>query len=110
MNARRVFQGLCAVLVSCFAWSEGIAQCSPDIYAMDSGWYDANGFHLNGDQSYVVGDWPFSGTRPPYRNWFVFDIPTLRGPISSVSLEIFAHDVASVDGTEWFQLREVTTP
>jgi photosystem II stability/assembly factor-like uncharacterized protein len=110
MNARRVFQGLCAVLLSCFAWSEGIAQCSLDVYAIDSGSYDANGFHQNGDQSYVVGDWPFSGTRPPYRNWFVFDIPTLRAPVGSVSLEILAHDVASVDGTEWFQLREVTTP
>src|SRR5262245_45771362 len=86
------------------------AQCVRDIYAVDAGWYDVTGFHNPANEVYLAGDSSVTGARPPYRNWFVFPIPSLRGPVESAAMEIHTHEAGSPTGAEWFQLREVTTP
>jgi len=54
------------------------------IDATDSGWYDSTGGHNSSDQNYFSGG--FNSTT--YRNFFVFDLSSVSGTISSVTLRV----------------------
>ena len=76
--------------------------------AVDSGWYDSTGFHDPGNRNYFVGK-ETSGTNL-FRNWFVFDVPSLPGSVVSASLRLNTFTNSSPSGSEFYQLRHVNTP
>ena len=71
-----------------------------------TGWYDATGFHDPGNPNYFAGNDPGQY----YRNWFVFNIPPLAGPLASAQLRIKTYVIDSPTGSEIYQLHQVTTP
>lgn len=95
---------------------------------LDSGWYSQTGYHFPVNASYMAGDCrgPLGGCSfnnlpgevdlgAELRDFFVFDVPTLNEPITSASLRLFIpnssqyHGFGSVDGSESYQLSNVTT-
>lgn len=90
----------------------GQAACQQIILnAVDSGFYDRSGFHSPTDRSYTVGEpYGVSSSRTPHRNFFVFEIPSMTNQISAATLELFSFSSYSPEGSETFELREVTTP
>jgi hypothetical protein len=76
--------------------------------AVDTGWYSSTGFHNPTNPNYIVGD----GTNPLYplyRNWFTFNLPTLTAPIISAQLKVNTFDYNSLQTSETYELRDVTT-
>ena len=74
------------------------------VNATDTGWYDATGYHGVGNANYYVGN-SFNAT---YRNWFVFNIPTLAGPIARAGLRVNTYQIDSPTGSETYLLHQVT--
>ncbi|MFM6271097.1 MAG: hypothetical protein ACKPFA_32070, partial [Dolichospermum sp.] len=72
--------------------------------AADTGWYDVTGYHDPGNTNYIVGD--YYGL---YRNWFTFNLPTLTAPIISAQLKVNTFEYTSLDASETYELRDVTT-
>ena len=85
------------------------AQCLVTVNALDWGAYNASGYHLTG--TYEVGHTPGSTSAPPvsYRDFFVFNVPTFTGTLSSASLRVTVNGYASSDSAEVFQLHHVST-
>lgn len=85
----------------------------------DSGWYDSTGFHVDVNNNYIVG---FQGTYlasgPPitFNDFFVFDLSTVSGPITSAVLSVFNPACSIVCGyqsqsrTETYTVFDVSTP
>lgn len=73
----------------------------------DSGWYNTAGFHGPTNTNYFVGQEFGIG----YRDWFVFDVPMVAGPITSAQVELFNPSTGyfSPDGSETYTLFDVTT-
>lgn len=71
----------------------------------DTGWYDSTGFHGPGNANYFAGN--DAGT---FRDWFVFNLPTLPAPLVRAELRVKTYSVSSPTGSEIFQLRPVATP
>ncbi|MFM6728988.1 MAG: Calx-beta domain-containing protein, partial [Dolichospermum sp.] len=74
--------------------------------AADTGWYDSTGFHGPTNTNYVTGDVEDSLL---YRNWFTFNLPTLTAPIISAQLKVNTFEYTSLDASETYELRDVTT-
>src|SRR4029079_10209225 len=74
------------------------------VNAADTGWYNSLGTHDPNNANYLVGN-----SFDTYRNFFVFNIPALPGPISKAELRINTYTIASTNGNETFQLRHVST-
>ncbi|MFN7140229.1 MAG: immunoglobulin domain-containing protein, partial [Limisphaerales bacterium] len=79
------------------------------INAFDSGWYSSSGLHSPGNRNYIVGHFQSASSTPPFRNWFVFQIPSFSGSLVSASLRIRTYGMESPQGTETDQLRHVST-
>jgi subtilisin family serine protease len=73
--------------------------------AADSGWYDSTGFHDSTNTNYITGE--SFGTL--WRDWFVFNLPTLTAPILSAQLKLNTFEYESLDASETYELREITT-
>ncbi|MFM6607094.1 MAG: hypothetical protein ACKPH3_23985, partial [Dolichospermum sp.] len=76
--------------------------------AADTGWYSSTGFHDPTNTNYIVGDGS-SSLYPLYRNWFTFNLPTLTAPIISAQLKVNTFEYTSLDASETYELRDVTT-
>ncbi len=75
--------------------------------AADTGWYNNTGFHDPTNPNYFVGDAPEDSLL--YRNWFTFNLPTLTAPIISAQLKVNTYDYDSLQTSETYELRDVTT-
>ncbi len=75
--------------------------------AADTGWYDSTGFHGPTNPNYIVGD--NENPNILYRNWFTFNLPTLTAPIISAQLKVNTYDYDSLQTSETYELRDVTT-
>jgi hypothetical protein len=95
--------------------------------AADRGWYDLNGSSNPSNLNYIVGDLEGgSPNLPEVRNFFVFDLGSVSGTITSATLHLFnpadnpattavyeggfLNDVHNITGTETYQVNAVTTP
>lgn len=89
----------------------GYIEPTPVVSAVDSGWYDWNGFHSPTNTNYFAGQ-ANDGVNPirQLRDWFVFNVPSVGGTITSVRLELFLPGLVSPDPSETFELFDVTTP
>jgi uncharacterized repeat protein (TIGR01451 family) len=77
------------------------------INTVDTGWYTDSGYHEPSNPNYIAGNLPGQY----YRDWFVFDVPSLPGPIVSAQLRIYTYSIVNTPGTpEIYQLRHVVTP
>ncbi|WP_284526043.1 S8 family serine peptidase [Microcystis panniformis] len=76
--------------------------------AADTGWYDSTGFHGPTNTNYFVGDNNIADGKL-YRNWFTFNLPTLTAPIISAQLKVNTYDYDSLQPSETYELRDVTT-
>jgi hypothetical protein len=84
--------------------------------AVDSGNYDWEGDHSSGNTAYVAGDLAASGFSER-RNFFVFDLSGVEGPILGATLEIYnpsnppdaGNGYNSPDPFEAYSLWEVVT-
>lgn len=72
--------------------------------AVDTGWYNNLGVHNPNNSNYIAGN-----SFDTYRDFFVFNIPVLPGPLSKVELRILTYNVFSTNGNETYQLRHVST-
>lgn len=87
------------------------------VTAVDQGWYDETGFHDPSNTNVFLGAF---GGYPLTRNFFVFQLPTLAGPVTGATLEIYNAGVDpfdpdskgyfSPDPFETVVLYDVTTP
>jgi hypothetical protein len=68
--------------------------------AIDSGWYSPKGEHFSGNQNYAVGG------NSELRNFFVFDLLTVSGIITSAALQI---NSGGVGGSDTYTLYDVST-
>ena len=75
---------------------------------VDSGWWDANGFHNAANKNYIAG---FAGGRE-LRNFFVFDLSAVEQPIVDAELRLFnpSNGYLSPDPTETYSVFDVGTP
>jgi hypothetical protein len=85
----------------------------------DSGWYNSTGFHVDVNNNYIVGfqgETVFpSGLPITYNDFFVFDLSTVTGPITSAFLSLFnpacpTCGYQSMSSTETFTVFDVSTP
>jgi hypothetical protein len=67
------------------------------------GWYGRSGFHNAADKNYQVG------VSDGYRNYFVFDLANVAGPVTAARLEL-ANNANSASGHAAFMLFGVNTP
>lgn len=58
---------------------------SQTIQASDAGWYTDNGTHFADNDNYVVG----TLNNHTYHDFFVFDLTTVSGPITSAELSLY---------------------
>lgn len=81
--------------------------------AVDTGWYDSDGFHDSSNRSYAVGG---SSSGIEFRNWFTFDLSNI-GAVNSATLRAYnigsssarRNGFNSPDLTETWSLFDVTT-
>ncbi|MFO0798570.1 MAG: S8 family serine peptidase [Gemmataceae bacterium] len=90
----------------------GYLEPTPALTAADSGWYTQAGFHDPSNTNFLVGLYTFASTNE-YRDWFLFNVPVLPGPVASARIEIFnpssPNGYQSPDATETYTLFDVTT-
>ena len=78
------------------------------IDASDSGWYTNTGTHDPNNTNYTVGCCVDLST---FRNFFVFDVPPLSGPVDYAELRIFVSQYNDTDDpSETYQLFDVQAP
>jgi hypothetical protein len=76
----------------------------------DRGWYTSDGFHDPDEPNYIVGRYDVD-----YRNFFVFDLSSVTGTITSATLKLFnpsdrpGSGYLSPDATETLELYDVST-
>ncbi|MBX3443211.1 MAG: PEP-CTERM sorting domain-containing protein [Planctomyces sp.] len=81
--------------------------------AVDSGWYGDNGFHDSTNEGFLTSindfptdDWPHVNLR----NFFVFDLSSVNGPITSAALRL-ENPIGLVNGAPaLYELFDVSTP
>ncbi|HKR61310.1 MAG TPA: lamin tail domain-containing protein [Pyrinomonadaceae bacterium] len=76
--------------------------------AVDSGWYRTTGFHDATNDNYLAGK---VGAAGEFRNFLVFDLSSVRGPIKSATLRLFNPTLGydSFDPFEEYTVYDVTT-
>lgn len=74
--------------------------------AVDTGWYNAAGNHSPGNPNFFVGN----DGNTYFRNWFVFNVPPLPGPVTHADLRVNTFTIIAPTGSEIYQLQQVTTP
>jgi hypothetical protein len=85
-----------------------------EIAAIDSGWYADSGYHNPSVTNYLVGRCGLPNCNPPlvFRNFFVFDLAAVSGPIMAASLIVENPTVAgynSSDPLETWTVFDVST-
>ena len=85
------------------------ADTSVTLNAIDSGWYKPDGSHDSANDNYIAGK---VGATGELRNFFVFDLSTIRGPIINATLRIINPGAGynSVDAQETYTTFDVSTP
>ena len=85
------------------------ADCLIEVQASAAGHYNSQNLYPIDRQLYIAGQDPtLSGGE--MRNWFLFFVPTLSRPLVRAELRVFAGGVETADGSERFELHQVTTP
>jgi hypothetical protein len=85
------------------------AQCLVRVPATEAGHYNSSNYYQIDRGYYLAGQEPMYN-RSELRNWFVFSIPGLSRPLERAELRLRAGAVESADGSERFELHQVTTP
>src|SRR5687768_4235443 len=100
-----LFSGLLLLFLGpATAWADTTVTLS----AVDSGWYKPDGSHDAANDNYIAGK---VGAAGELRNFFVFDLSTIRGPIMSATLRIINPSAGynSVDAQETYTTFDVST-
>lgn len=85
------------------------------LVAVDRGWYRADGLHQPTNTNYAAGRYYADPTDltvlSDYRNFFVFDLSSLSGTVTSATLTLFLppSGYLSSDATETYQVHDVST-
>jgi hypothetical protein len=87
-----------------------VFQAGLTVPAVDTGWYDASGFHNPANGNYLAGDSTSTNTTQPLRNFFAFNLPDLAGGPIAAAVRVRTFAVSSPTGSEDYQMHEVTTP
>ena len=107
-HPRRIFLVLAIPL--CLAMTMGIARADTvvTLSAIDSGWYGPNGFHDATNDNYLAGNVSNAGE---LRNFFVFDLSSVRGTIKNATLRILNPSLGydSLDPVEEYTVFDVST-
>jgi hypothetical protein len=74
--------------------------------AMDSGWWNDLGLHTSNNKNYYVGQ----DTGHIVHDYSVFDLSSIRQPITSAELILSNPSYVSPDSSETFNLYDVSTP
>jgi hypothetical protein len=107
---RRVFGWLAAVVCVVVAATGNVSKAAVfTIPASDSGWFDATGEHISGNQNYAVGNVIGVGA-PNTRNFFVFDLSSVTGTIVSANLNLRNPINGQLGPARTFTLFDVSTP
>ena len=91
-----------------FAAATARADTTVTLSAVDSGWYKPDGSHSADNDNYIAGK---VGVAGELRNFFVFDLSTIRGPIRNATLRIFKPGAGynSVDAQETYTTFDLST-
>ena len=66
------------------------------VNATDSGWYDDTGFHDPSNINYLVGNPVFSPSFVDHHNFFVFDLASISGTVTSAILVLNSGQILGV--------------
>ncbi len=81
------------------------------VNAVDQGWYNADGEHFPSIENYAVGICvPCTAAAVEFRNFFIFDLSGVAGPVTSATLRLSTRNFLSGDLTETYTLFDVSTP
>ncbi len=84
------------------------ADCPLVFPVSDAGWYNAANFHDPENHNFITGH--HAAGRTELRNFFVFDLPVLNGPVGGAELRIYTFTISTPQSTETYELRHVATP
>lgn len=119
----------CVALIGLLSMASTSSQAAVAFDATDRGWYDIDGTHNNFELNYIVG--ALQGGAPftaDVRNFFVFDLTSLSGTVTSATLRLWnpADNPATTtnengfisnqnplplnERTEIYRINDVTTP
>lgn len=107
-NPRKLIVLFSGLLLLSLAPATARADTSVTLNAVDSGWYKPDGGHNADNDNYIAGKVSAAGE---LRNFFVFDLSTIRGPIRNATLRISNPGAGynSVDGQETYTTFDVST-
>jgi hypothetical protein len=81
------------------------------VNALDQGWYNDDGEHFPLIENYAAGICvPCSAAAVVFRNFFIFDLSGVSGPVTSATLRLSTRNFLSGDLTETYTLFDVSTP
>lgn len=108
MSSRPVFLLLALIVLLPLATPVN-ADTTVTLNAVDSGWYKPDGSHNADNDNYIAGK---VSTVGELRNFFVFDLSSVHGPITSATLRILQPSAGynSVDDHETYSTFDVSTP
>ena len=107
-NTRELIVLLSGLLLLSMAPATARGDTTVTLSAVDSGWYKPEGSHNADNDNYIVGKVSMTGE---LRNFFVFDLSTIRGPIRNATLRILNPGAGynSVDAQETYTTFDVAT-
>lgn len=107
-NSRNLIVLFCGLLLLSLAPATARADTTVTLSAVDSGWYRPEGSHNADNDNYIAGKVSAAGE---LRNFFVFDLSTIRGPIRNATLRILHPSAGynSVDAQETYTTFDVST-
>lgn len=88
----RLAKGL-LIVAACLTSSAAIA-APITLNQVDRGWYSSSGDHFPSNTNYIL-----TGSGAEYRNFFVFDLSSVSGPITSAELRLDNPSSSSGSGT-----------
>ena len=97
----------CGVAISSNATLTVVPSTNVVVTASDRGWYNDAGNHTPGSANHFVGN--DGGAGQHFRNWFVFNLPSLSAPIAHAELRAYTYSIVAPTGSETYQLHEVIT-
>lgn len=81
------------------------------ISAIDRGWWDSTGYHLATNGNTFTGHTPSANPYGiDYNSFFVFDLSSVSGPVTSATLRLELEEYLGPDPSEMFTVYDVSTP
>lgn len=101
---RKFVFSFCLAVAGCLAMNVNSASAAVySLIATDSGWYDGTGFHDSTNDNYIAGTTPID-----HNNFFVFDLSSVVGTITSATLNLTNPSATGTDRI--YNIYDVSTP